>query len=235
MKNLLATIFILTLALSLVGCSNKDDASTNLSNAGTSQVDADKDNAESNKDNKDSDKTNNTSDNIKNDVDEGANDTEKDTEANESDEDKNTNDAVTTQTDTEYPSIRIDDDKHTETSTNNSDKGLGIAPEMIERFGEDHIVLVDGDQYYVDNVMEVVLLEDSYTIDDCISDYGKYGEIKPADEASCSAYLYLNRNYSFNEICRLQDEINQSNDNILILVINIMDNSSWYSSDIPMN
>ena len=65
-------------------------------------------------------------------------------------------------------------------------------------------------------------------------DIGAYGTIEEQTDDTSDYIVILDKNYSFAELSMLQDKLNK-NSNILALMINIVDTSSWTDSKIPIN
>lgn len=127
--------------------------------------------------------------------------------------------------------VDIDTSNDKSTEEFNIAQSNDVLSSFYEQYGKDHVVNVSDTQYYVDNKIETLILDDIHTKQDLIDKVKDLGTITEDNEYYI---LNLNKPYSYEEISQLESELNKE-DWILAMIINIIDNSDWYNSEIPIN
>ncbi len=101
-------------------------------------------------------------------------------------------------------------------------------------YDKEHIKSVYDKQYYVDNIIEVTMLENGTKKDlENLVNELNLGIVRDSNGDSCDYVIELNKNYSYEEISVLESSLNE-NEWLLASVINIYDNSDWHG-EIPIN
>ena len=226
-KNILKIALLILIATGLVGCSTK--STDNQENHNSTNMIVDDTTNLTDKHNIKEDNTNNNSD------DNLIQDEQTSVEDKDSTiEDKGTQVEDEDSTIEDKETLTAEDDINLENEEDIVKTDLPSSfDEFIEQYGENHIINVQGQQYYVDNALLITILDNEYTYYWAKIDLGEYGELLEEPLETGEYLLKLNENKSFQDISMLESKLNED-DKILASIVNLFDTSSWYG-EIPIN